>query len=124
MHLNLIIYKEESKTKDKKKNKNKYKNKNTSITQLKNILHFFEIISKSIQEILNNVSNSYSKKKNKSYINCEEEIFIVSEITLCCKLIIDKISTFNFNTTNPELLKRKYIKCDQLYYFRISRYYE
>jgi hypothetical protein len=69
-------------------------------------LHFFEILSKAIQEILTHVTNNFAKQKVKNFSTCEEEIYLISEIARCCKLIIEKVSLINLMSIDEEDMKK------------------
>lgn len=98
---------EETKQETKQKSSKK-KDKLQSLKYIKDKLYFYEIISRAIKQILSNVVNNFAKKKEKSLFSCEEEIFIISEITKICKLTIEKISLIKFINTEKEDLKGKF----------------
>lgn len=99
------LSKEPAQPKTKKK-----KNKGFSLSYAKNKIYFYEVVSKAMQQILSHVNNNFSKKKVKTLSTCEEEIYIISEIAKCCKLIIEKISLIKFIPTSEEDLKSNFSK--------------
>lgn len=93
------ITKQETKQKASKK-----KGKMQDLKYFKDKLYFYEIISRASRQILNHVVNNFAKKKEKSLYSWEEEIFIISEITKICKLMIEKISLIKFISVDKEEL--------------------
>ena len=89
-------------TKGKKK-----KRKDASFIQFMDKINLYEIVSIAMHQILTHVNNNYSKKKTKDYYSCEEEIYLISEITKCCRLIIEKILSIQFIDVDKEDLKSK-----------------
>lgn len=101
--IQMVSEETEKKTKGKKK-----RTRDTSFLQFIDKINMYEIVSIAMHQILTHVNNNYSKKKTKDFYSCQEEIYLISEITKCCRLIIEKISTIQFIDVDKDELKSNF----------------